>query len=264
MAARSASAEPWTSALMTTSIVSFLSSRTRSPKSSPRFSSAWAAKSMAALSSRSRCWRTSAIWRASCSVAATRRSSPALGTPWRPRQSTGAPGGASSTSTPLMRSLRTRPHSEPATIMSPTLSVPRCTIVVATGPKPRSMRASTATPSAMRLGLARRLRSSAMSWILSSRSSRPVPLSADTSAVSTSPPKRSRITSWSRSSTPTFSGSAPSLSILLMATMMGHSAALAALIASTVCCLTPSSAATTSTTMSVRFAPRERIAEKAA
>ena len=45
--------------------------------------------------------------------------------------------------------------------------------------------------------------------------------------------------------------------------MIGTPAALAWLIASTVCGITPSSAATTSTTTSVMFAPRARIAVNA-
>ena len=56
---------------------------------------------------------------------------------------------------------------------------------------------------------------------------------------------------------------ASGLSILLMATIDRHLAALACWIASTVCGITPSSAATTSTTMSVTLAPRARIAVKA-
>ena len=58
-------------------------------------------------------------------------------------------------------------------------------------------------------------------------------------------------------------GLASGRSILLMATMIGTSAALAWRIASTVCSMMPSSAATTSTTMSVTLAPRARIAVKA-
>ncbi len=54
-----------------------------------------------------------------------------------------------------------------------------------------------------------------------------------------------------------------SLSILLMATMMGTLAAFACWIASIVCGITPSSAATTRTTTSVTWAPRARIAVKA-
>ncbi len=58
-------------------------------------------------------------------------------------------------------------------------------------------------------------------------------------------------------------GLAAGLSILLIATMIGTSAARAWLMASTVCGMTPSSAATTSTTMSVALAPRARIEVKA-
>ena len=58
-------------------------------------------------------------------------------------------------------------------------------------------------------------------------------------------------------------GSAPSLSILLTATRIGTSAALAWSIASSVCGLAPSSAATTMTAMSVTWAPRARMAVNA-
>ena len=61
----------------------------------------------------------------------------------------------------------------------------------------------------------------------------------------------------------TRSGDAPSLSILLTATTIGTSAALAWSIASSVCGFTPSSAATTITAMSVTRAPRARIAVNA-
>ena len=59
-------------------------------------------------------------------------------------------------------------------------------------------------------------------------------------------------------------GSAPGLSILFMATIMGTSAARAWFMASTVWGMMPSSAATTRTTMSVTLAPRARISVKAA
>ena len=62
----------------------------------------------------------------------------------------------------------------------------------------------------------------------------------------------------------TFCGSASGLSILLIATMIGTPAALAWLIDSIVCGMTPSSAATTRIAMSVAWAPRARIAVKAA
>ena len=61
----------------------------------------------------------------------------------------------------------------------------------------------------------------------------------------------------------TLSGSAPGLSILLMATIIGTPAALAWSIASTVWGITPSSAATTKTTISVTPAPLALIWVKA-
>ena len=63
------------------------------------------------------------------------------------------------------------------------------------------------------------------------------------------------ISCWSSSSR-TFCGLAPGLSILLIATIIGTPAALVWLIASIVCGFRPSSAATTRTTMSVTLAPR--------
>ncbi len=73
----------------------------------------------------------------------------------------------------------------------------------------------------------------------------------------------STTTSCDSSSCRTRVGLASSLSILLMATMIGAPAALAWRIASMVCGITPSSAATTSTTMSVTLAPRARMAVNA-
>ena len=61
----------------------------------------------------------------------------------------------------------------------------------------------------------------------------------------------------------TRSGFASGLSILFIATTTGTLPAFACAIASFVCGITPSSAATTSTTMSVTFAPRARIAVNA-
>ena len=82
---------------------------------------------------------------------------------------------------------------------------------------------------------------------------------ADISTTIVSPPHDSGTSSCSASCVRTRCGSALSLSILLTATMIGTSAALAWLIASIVWGITPSSAATTSTTMSVASAPRARI-----
>ena len=83
--------------------------------------------------------------------------------------------------------------------------------------------------------------------------------SADISTMIVSPPHDSGTRPCSESWVRTRCGSAFSRSILLMATTIGTSAALAWLMASTVWGMTPSSAATTSTTMSVTSAPRARI-----
>ncbi len=86
---------------------------------------------------------------------------------------------------------------------------------------------------------------------------------ADTFTKMFGPPHSSGTISCSVSICLTRSGFAPSLSILLTATMIGTSAALAWWMASTVCGMTPSSAATTRMTMSVMFAPRARMAVNA-
>ena len=185
--------------------------------------------------------------------------------PLKPSTSTGTDGPASFDIAPLSSmSARTRPHSAPATTMSPVRSVPRWTSTVATGPRPRSSFASMTVPSAGRSRFALRSRISAWSCRPSSSVSRPWPVFAETSNSSVSPPSDSTTTSWLRSSVRTRCGSASGLSILLIATISGTLAALACEIASTVCGMTPSSAATTSTTMSVTLAPRARIAVKAA
>ena len=98
---------------------------------------------------------------------------------------------------------------------------------------------------------------------MSSRSSSPCLVLADTSTNSVSPPHSAGCSSRWVSSVRTRVGSAPSLSILLTATMIGTSAALAWSIASSVCGMTPSSAATTITAMSVTWAPRARMAVNA-
>ena len=91
----------------------------------------------------------------------------------------------------------------------------------------------------------------------------PCPVFADTSEKIASPPSSSGITSWLNSSPFTFSEFASGLSILLIATIIGTSAALEWLIASIVWGITPSSAATAKITISVAFAPLALIAEKA-
>ena len=92
----------------------------------------------------------------------------------------------------------------------------------------------------------------------------PSPFNAEIGTKIVSPPQASDTKPCSVSSCITRSGLAVGLSILLTATMIGTSAALAWLIASTVCGITPSSAATTKMVKSVTFAPRARIVVKAA
>ena len=156
---------------------------------------------------------------------------------------------------------RTRPQVEPTSTVSPRDSVPDCTSTVATGPRPLSSRASITRP---RAGAFSGARISACSSTFSSRSSMPWPVLADTPTKGTSPPYSSGTTLCATSSWRTRSGLASGLSILVMATTSGTSAARACEIASIVCGITPSSAATTRITMSVALAPRARIAVKAA
>ena len=180
----------------------------------------------ATIFSRRRRWRYSVTSRARASLSTTPSRSPASGVAWKPSTATGVDGPASRTCSPRSSiSARTRPHSPPATTMSPTCSVPRWTSTVATGPRPRSSCASTTVPSAGRSGLACRLRISACSRIASRSLSRLVRLVAETSTSSVSPPIDSTTISWLRSSVLTRVGSAPCLSILLIATMIGTPAA---------------------------------------
>ena len=92
----------------------------------------------------------------------------------------------------------------------------------------------------------------------------PCPVLADTGTNGESPPNSSGTTCSATSSLFTRSGLASGLSILFIATTIGTPAALAWWMASLVCGMTPSSAATTRMTMSVAFAPRARMAVKAA
>ena len=91
-----------------------------------------------------------------------------------------------------------------------------------------------------------------------------MPCRAETSTTIVSPPHASGTSPRSESCWSTRAESASGRSILLTATMIGTSAALAWSIASIVWGMTPSSAATTRITMSVTCAPRARMAVKAA
>ncbi|SIA45187.1 Uncharacterised protein [Mycobacteroides abscessus subsp. abscessus] len=142
---------------------------------------------------RLRALRRSAICRAMRSSSTTSRLSPAPGTEVKPMTWTGRDGKASSTSSPCSSTMRrTRPYASPATIESPTRSVPRWMSTVATGPRPRSRCASMATPWASMSGLARRSRAaSAVSNTASSNCSMLVPCLAEMSTNIVSPPKSS-------------------------------------------------------------------------
>ena len=146
-----ASTEPCTSALM----ISASSLSAPSCICENRSSRLTALLRLASISVRlrwARCW---AVWRATRSFSTTRQISPAGGGRSKPRISTGTPGPASLTRLPLWSfSAFTRPQASPATTASPTCSVPRCTSIVATGPRPTSRRDSMMTPLASAFGLA--------------------------------------------------------------------------------------------------------------
>mmetsp|Transcript_29449 Transcript_29449/g.74033 ORF Transcript_29449/g.74033 Transcript_29449/m.74033 type:complete len:346 (-) Transcript_29449:524-1561(-) len=203
--------------------------------------------------------------RASDSLAATMNSSPAEGTMLSPITSTAVEGPAS-LRLAWMPSVIARilPKAAPATVESPTRSVPFCTSSVAMGPRLRSRCASMTVPAARRSGCAKMSVTSDTSEMVSSRSSMPAPVLALMGIIGTSPPHSSGMTPACEAiSCFTRSTSAPTLSHLLMATTMGTPAALACATASRVCGRTPSSAATMMTAMSVTRAPRARIALKA-
>ncbi|MMZ61539.1 hypothetical protein D1872_236930 [compost metagenome] len=208
--------------------------------------------------------RFSAMERALRSSSNTMNGSPAFGTSVNPVISTGVDGPASFKRRPLSFTIaRTRPKQLPATKASPTLSVPCCTRIRATGPRFLSSSASITAPRARLSGFALYSLTSATSRIISSRSSRPIFCLADTLTKIVSPPHSSGTKPYSVNSCFTLSGLASGLSILLTATIIGSPAALAWLTASTVCGMTPSSAATTMMVISVNWAPRARMAVKA-
>ena len=83
-------------------------------------------RALASCALRSAACRFSAIWRAVRSSSATRNVSPALGTDVNPSTCTGRDGPAVATLSPFSSNMaRTRPNALPATIASPTFSVPR-------------------------------------------------------------------------------------------------------------------------------------------
>ena len=209
--------------------------------------------------------RKSATSRALRSSGTTKNSSPASGAESKPMTSTGTDGPAWLTLAPVSSVMaRMRPKESPASRMSPRSSWPRWTSAVQTAPRPFSMRDSIITPLAAPLAGACNSNSSACRETACSRASTPSPVCADTGTNCTSPPQSSAVTSSRASPVLTCSGSAPSLSILLTATISGTLAARACCTASSVCGMTPSSAATTRIIRSVQLAPRARMAVKAA
>ena len=215
--------------------------------------------------SRSLVFLNSATSLAFLSLSTTNTSAPESGTPDRPRISTGVDGPASLIEFPLSSTIcLTLPDSKPAITISPFFRVPDCTSIVVTLPLPLSSLASNTTPLAGLSLTALISDISAVNIILSRSSSIPSPVCAETGTIITSPPQSSAITSCVESTCFTLSGSAPSLSILLIATIIGTPADLACLIDSMVCGITPSSAATTRIMISVAFAPRDLILENAA
>ena len=155
---------------------------------------------------------------------------------------------------------RTLPTTVPAMNVSPTLSVPSCTRIVATGPRPLSSLASSTVPDALRLGLAlSSLHLGDEQDHLEQRIEVLLLLGRDFDHDGRRRPTLRAPGRGRRARCLTRSALASGLSILLMATMIGTPAALAWSIASRVCGMTPSSAATTRMTMSVTLAPRARM-----
>ncbi len=172
--------------------------------------------------------RNVAICRAFAASASAWKASPGCGRPVRPSTSTGIDGPAAFTGLPRSSmSARTRPTIGPAMKLSPTCSVPSCTRIVATGPRPLSSLASSTVPDALRFGFAFNSPMSLTRRIISSKSSMFCFFFADTSTVTVLPPHSSGMRSSSVISRFTRSGAAPGLSILLIATMIGTPAALA-------------------------------------
>ena len=179
--------------------------------------------------------KVSAKFLASLSESIATRISPAFGTSFKPRISTGIEGPASLTRCPLSSTIALiLPWHAPAATWSPTFNVPFCTSTVATGPRPLSSSASITIPLALRFGFAFNSCTSAVKRIISSKSSIPSFVCADTGTKMVEPPQSSGISSYSVSSCFTFSILALGLSILLTATIISTPAAFAWLMASIV------------------------------
>ncbi len=186
MRARSASSDPWPSALMMR-----LSAFLPSAGICMNVSSETRCEPVAAMrTSRRRVLRFSAVSRATRSSLTTIIVSPAAGTSCKPITSTGIEGPAFLTCLPRSSmSARTLPNVPPTTMMSPTRSVPFWTSTVATAPRPRWSADSMTTPVARRFLLARSSRMSASSSTVSSKPSMPSPVLAETGTISILPPQ---------------------------------------------------------------------------
>ena len=133
--------------------------------------------------------RASTWARAIVTSGTTRRTSPASGTSDRPRITAADAGPAFGMRLPAeFSSALILPNVLPATTTSPTRSVPVWTMSVATGPRPLSRRASMMVPTASRFGLALSSWRSATSRMISSSSSMPTRVLADTGTSGVSPP----------------------------------------------------------------------------
>mmetsp|Transcript_5269 Transcript_5269/g.15481 ORF Transcript_5269/g.15481 Transcript_5269/m.15481 type:complete len:232 (-) Transcript_5269:723-1418(-) len=206
----------------------------------------------------------SALSLAFCSDSQTVNSSPATGTPFKPRTLTGIDGPATSIFSPVADSMaRIFPYTSPTDTGSPTFKVPAWTNKVEIEPLCLSNCASMTEPNANLFGLEESSLISDCKAIVSSKSSMPSPVFAEIGIIGVSPPHSSQVKPTLAISPRTNSISAAGLSILLMATIIGTSAACACATASSVCGLNPSSAATMMMAMSVTLAPLARMAENA-
>ena len=214
--------------------------------------------------SRCNCNLLLATWRASTSLSITLNLSPDVGAPCIPSTWTGVDGPAWSNLTPrsLCKAL-TLPLYPPASMASPTFSVPDCINTVVTIPRPLSNAASITVPTARLLGLAVNSSISASKQTFSSKRSIPSPVLPEISWLWYFPPHSSTRIFMAESCSRILSALEPGLSTLLKANTMGTFAACAWLIASRVWGITLSSAAITIIAISVTFAPLARIAVKA-
>src|SRR6056297_589325 len=161
--------------------------------------------------------------------------SPASGTSDNPVISTGYDGPAWFILSPLCPTIvLILPYAAPTRTKSPLCKVPFFNNTVETGPLPLSSLASIITPTASLSSFALISCISATNKIISNNSFMPCFFNADTSTHIVSPPHSSGTNPCSVSSCFTLSGLALSLSILLIATIIGTSAALAWFIASSV------------------------------